>query len=460
MFSHGDMTSSTRETQSADVRPVGRRWLMLAIFCLVTLTNGCQWVQFSIIDNSVAAYYGTSRDVVDWTSLLFMVTYIPGMLPAAWFLDKTGLRWTVLVAAAGNCLAAWLKVVAVRPDLLAVLFAGQGVAALVNCFVLSVPPRLAAVWFGERQVSTATAIGVIGNQLGNALGFAVPSVLVRAPPPAAGSSLEGIGDDMALMSYIVAGVTTAALLLAVLAFQAAPPLPPSQAMAAALESERAGDGHTESLSQYCQSLKSLVGSPGFPQLLVAYGIINGVSSAAGTLLNGLITSVFVDSEMDAGLIGLTMVVAGLVGSVLFGLLLDATAKFKELTVGVYALSLLAVVVFTGSLYSGKIWTVYVAGAFAGSTLAGYIPVGFEFAAELTYPAPEGTSSGLLSAAGMLMAVVFTLVCERLLPLARGWLWTCCCMMGVLALGAAFTLTIPNNLRRQQAQRTAQLTARE
>ncbi|KAE8740737.1 hypothetical protein FOCC_FOCC013757 [Frankliniella occidentalis] len=402
------MTSSTRETQSADVRPVGRRWLMLAIFCLVTLTNGCQWVQFSIIDNSVAAYYGTSRDVVDWTSLLFMVTYIPGMLPAAWFLDKTGLRWTVLVAAAGNCLAAWLKVVAVRPDLLAVLFAGQGVAALVNCFVLSVPPRLAAVWFGERQVSTATAIGVIGNQLGNALGFAVPSVLVRAPPPAAGSSLEGIGDDMALMSYIVAGVTTAALLLAVLAFQAAPPLPPSQAMAAALESERAGDGHTESLSQYCQSLKSLVGSPGFPQLLVAYGIINGV----------------------------------------------------ELTVGVYALSLLAVVVFTGSLYSGKIWTVYVAGAFAGSTLAGYIPVGFEFAAELTYPAPEGTSSGLLSAAGMLMAVVFTLVCERLLPLARGWLWTCCCMMGVLALGAAFTLTIPNNLRRQQAQRTAQLTARE
>jgi hypothetical protein len=31
-------------------------------------------------------------------------------------------------------------------------------------------------------------------------------------------------------------------------------------------------------------------------------------------------------------------------------------------------------------------------------MTGYLPVGFEFAAELTYPEPEGTSSGLLNAA--------------------------------------------------------------
>ena len=29
-------------------------------------------------------------------------------------------------------------------------------------------------------------------------------------------------------------------------------------------------------------------------------------------------------------------------------------------------------------------------------MTGYLPVGFEFAAELTYPEPEGTSSGLLN----------------------------------------------------------------
>lgn len=30
-------------------------------------------------------------------------------------------------------------------------------------------------------------------------------------------------------------------------------------------------------------------------------------------------------------------------------------------------------------------------------MTGYLPVGFEFAAELTYPEPEGTSAGLLNA---------------------------------------------------------------
>ena len=34
----------------------------------------------------------------------------------------------------------------------------------------------------------------------------------------------------------------------------------------------------------------------------------------------------------------------------------------------------------------------------GFFMTGYLPVGFEFAAELTYPEPEGTSSGLLNAA--------------------------------------------------------------
>lgn len=30
-------------------------------------------------------------------------------------------------------------------------------------------------------------------------------------------------------------------------------------------------------------------------------------------------------------------------------------------------------------------------------MAGYLPVGFEFASEVTYPEPEGTTSGLLNA---------------------------------------------------------------
>lgn len=48
-------------------------------------------------------------------------------------------------------------------------------------------------------------------------------------------------------------------------------------------------------------------------------------------------------------------------------------------------------------------------------MTGYLPVGFEFAAELTYPQPEGTSSGLLNASSQVseamrqyLSQVFTL----------------------------------------------------
>ncbi|XP_034231839.1 uncharacterized MFS-type transporter C09D4.1-like [Thrips palmi] len=427
-------------------RPLPRRWLMLAVFSVVSLSNGFQWIQFAIISDSVAAYYNVSEQAVAWTSLVYMVVYIPCILPASWFLDKKGLRWTVVLAALGNCGAAWLKVVAVRPDLWPVLFLGQAVAAVTQGFVLSVPPRLAAVWFGANEVSTATAIGVLGNQIGNAVGFAVPSLLVRSPS-ADGSNIVGIGFDMRALGYGLAIVSSVTLVVSLLVFQAAPPHPPSRSQAAAESlNER------KSVRDFMLSLKSLVTSPGFPQLTVAYGISTGVCFAASTVLNRLILGVFPTSEDDAGFIGLTMTFAGLVSAIMSGVLLDATGKFKELTIGLYCLSVVALAAFTAALFSGTIWIVYITGGLAGFALAGYVPVGFEFAAELTYPASEGTSSGILSAAAQLLGVVFTVACGRLLDEPRGWTWACAGMGGVLAVGAVFACTIPNNLRRQAAQR--------
>ena len=70
------------------LRPLRRRWLMLALFCSVSFANGFQWIQYAIISDSVAWYYGVSTDAVDWTSMLYMVTFIPCILPASWILNK------------------------------------------------------------------------------------------------------------------------------------------------------------------------------------------------------------------------------------------------------------------------------------------------------------------------------------------------------------------------------------
>lgn len=64
------------------------RWLVLAIFVLYSASNSIQWIQFSIISDVIVKYYGVSTTWVDWTSMIYMVLYIPFVFPASYFLEK------------------------------------------------------------------------------------------------------------------------------------------------------------------------------------------------------------------------------------------------------------------------------------------------------------------------------------------------------------------------------------
>lgn len=77
-----------------------------------------------------------------------------------------------------------------------ILFAGQTVVAASQIFILGIPAQLAATWFPPHQMSTATSIGVFGNQLGIALGFVLPAQLV---PDQNDDNLSLIGHDLFVM---------------------------------------------------------------------------------------------------------------------------------------------------------------------------------------------------------------------------------------------------------------------
>jgi MFS transporter, FLVCR family, feline leukemia virus subgroup C receptor-related protein len=56
---------------------------------------------------------------------------------------------------------------------------GQIVCAMAQSFILCIPTRLAAQWFGPNEVATATSIGVFSNQLGIAIGCLIPPKVVH-----------------------------------------------------------------------------------------------------------------------------------------------------------------------------------------------------------------------------------------------------------------------------------------
>lgn len=64
------------------------RWVVLFIFVLYSASNSMQWIQYSIIQDAVVKYYGVTSITVYWTSMIYMITYIPLIFPASWLLDK------------------------------------------------------------------------------------------------------------------------------------------------------------------------------------------------------------------------------------------------------------------------------------------------------------------------------------------------------------------------------------
>lgn len=175
----------TLETKQ-DYKVYKKRFLILLIFSLYSMTNAFQWIQYSIVATIIAPYYNVSYVAINLTSLVYMVLYIPGkswfliifyniwlkqiflflgILPASWILSKKGLRFCVCLGALGNCLGAFIKCFSTNPDQFWLLMIGQSIVGVSQLFILNLPPNLSAVWFPENEVSSATAFGVFGNQV-------------------------------------------------------------------------------------------------------------------------------------------------------------------------------------------------------------------------------------------------------------------------------------------------------
>lgn len=150
---------------AAATRLYKRRWVIVFLFSSYSLSNAYQWIQYGIISNIIMKFYEVEAFAVDWLSMIFMLTYIPFIFPVTWLLDKKGLRLTALVANALNCAGTWIKVASAKPDLFGVTMVGQFASSLAQVFILGMPSRLASVWFGADEVSTACSIGVFGNQV-------------------------------------------------------------------------------------------------------------------------------------------------------------------------------------------------------------------------------------------------------------------------------------------------------
>ncbi|KAG7252322.1 hypothetical protein CRUP_006404, partial [Coryphaenoides rupestris] len=127
-------------------------------------------------------------------------------------------------------------------------------------------------------------------------------------------------------------------------------------------------------------------------------------------------------EVNAGRIGLTIVISGMVGSLICGIWLDRTKTYKQTTLVVYFMSLVGMIVYASTLNLGHLWVVFVTAGALGFFMTGYLPLGFEFAGKL------------IDAYGTMAGNIFLCV--------------------FLVIGTVLTALIRSDLRRQKANQLA------
>lgn len=58
-----------------------KRYFILIMFVLLSASNAMQWIEYSIIAHIITEFYGVSYGAVDWTSMIYMLSYMILVFP-------------------------------------------------------------------------------------------------------------------------------------------------------------------------------------------------------------------------------------------------------------------------------------------------------------------------------------------------------------------------------------------
>lgn len=356
------------------------RWVVLGVFMFINLTIQILWISYAPITGLAAEFYGVTDFKVGLLAMTFMIVFIPLSVPVSWAIDTIGFRRAVSLGAVLMGVFGVLRGLA-GDNYNLVLISTIGIAA-AQPFLLNAWTKVAALWFGLEERATAVGLVTLANLVGAAIGMVITPILI-------------VNMSISAVQLIYGGVTAfSSLLFLALAREkpATPPCPPGQEDRALMLD---GLKHALKIREFWLYLAAF---------FVALGIYNGVSTWVENIIRprGF-------SPTDAGTLGALMVAGGVLGAVVLPPISDRLHKRQVFILAGFVGAIPAVI---GITYAAQAWLLFVSAFFLGFTLVSVAPIGMQYAAEITYPTPEGTSTGLIQLFGQI-SVVFVYIMEAL-----------------------------------------------
>eukprot|EP01135_Chromosphaera_perkinsii_P001434 Nk52_evm2s169 gene=Nk52_evmTU2s169 len=367
-----------------------KRFLMLFVIVMLNISNAVMWISFSPVACKAATYFDVSQGTINWLSIVFMACYIPLGFVSSYVLDSKGLfKGVVLCGALLNFVGGWARYAssfASTDDKFGVIMVGQIIAACAQPFILNSPTKLAAMWFGDKERTTANMVGTVSNPIGLAVSMVISPIVVTSP------------DDVETLLLVHAILASVCGLLSLL-LRDEPPTPPTSSAA-------------ELSYPFLKGLKECFSKPHYIILLFAFGMGLGYVNTMTTIL-GQIANPQGYSDSESGLMGALLLGGGVIGSAILSPVVDRTKKYKTVLKVCFAIGTAAGIWFACVMKPGNLIQLYISCLIIGVCAFIVLPVTLELGVESTYPVAEGTSAGFLWMSGQIFGIILIFTADAL-----------------------------------------------
>jgi cyanate permease len=198
-----------------------------------------------------------------------------------------------------------------------------------------------------------------------------------------------IGSSIGGMLYIYGIISVLSALLFLVFAKEAPPTPPCPP-------------GKEERSLVLDGFKQTLHTRDFNWLMLIFFIGLGVFNSVTTWIENILSPRGF-STIQAGITGGLMILGGIIGAIIIPMLSDFYRKRTPFIIIALAGSTLGLI---GITFATHYWLLLTSGAITGFFLLSAGPIGFQYGAEITFPASEGTSNGLLLLMGQISGIAF------------------------------------------------------
>lgn len=358
----------------------GYRWVVLIVFSMINVVMQIQWLTFAPVAREAKLFYHVSALQIDLLSMIFMGVFILVCIPASYVIDTFGIRigvgfGAILIGTFGllkGLFASDYKMVVVS----------QTGLAVAQPFILNAVTKVAGRWFPIHERATAVGIATLSQFIGIIVAMIATPLLV--------TSTAGGTYQLAhmLMIYGIISVIAAVLLLIFLKE------PPVESIDREIMAGRI---------DVFQGVRHILGHRDMRIMLLLFFLGLGMFNAISTCIDQICQIKGLTTE-QTGLVGGMMLIAGIIGAIILPVLSDKSRKRKVfILIGMVLMTPGLMGLAFSEVYTTLLMASFVLGFFL---LGACAPVGFQYCAEISFPAPESISQGLILLVGQISGIIF------------------------------------------------------